>query len=298
VRVRDEDSDFSVTSNRPIVFHPWDDAQDMSENFPETPPSTDIFTEDLLKGETALVTGGGTGIGKELSLAFADHGADVAIASRSMEHLEPVAEEIESRGVQSCATTVDVREPDRVEEMVETVIDEVGDISILVNNAGANFLGPAESLSANGWRSVVGTILDGTAYCTFTVGEHMIDNDGGVILSMGATNAVRGAPYHAHSGAGKAGVHNLMQSVAAEWARFGIRANTIAPGVIETEGASKLMEGGIGERIVEEDLAADRLGTPADCVPLALFLASNAAAYVTGGYFTVDGGQLLAPTPM
>jgi NAD(P)-dependent dehydrogenase (short-subunit alcohol dehydrogenase family) len=265
---------------------------------PETPPSTDIFTEDLLDGETALVTGGGTGIGRAVSLGFADHGADVAIASRSMEHLEPVAEEIEERGVDACATTVDIREPDRVEEMVDTVVEELGDISILVNNAGANFLSPAENLSPNGWRSVVGTILDGTAYCTFAVGEHMIERGGGgAILSMGATNSVRGAPYHAHSGAGKAGVHNLMQSVAVEWAEHGIRANTIAPGVIETEGVSEVMQGDMMERIVEGDLAADRLGTPGDCVPLTLFLASDAAAYVTGGYFVIDGGQLLAPNP-
>lgn len=264
----------------------------------ETPPSTEIFTDDLLAGETALVTGGGTGIGKAISLAFADHGADVAIASRSMDHLEPVTEELESRGAMACATTVDVREPESVERMVETVLEELGDISILVNNAGANFLTPAESLSPNGWRSVVGTILDGTAYCTFAVGEHMIERGGGVILSMGATNSVRGAPYHAHSGAGKAGVHNLMQSVAAEWARHGIRANTIAPGVIRTEGVMEVMQGDIADQVVENDLAADRLGTPADCVPLTLFLASDAAAYVTGAYFTVDGGQLLAPTPL
>lgn len=264
---------------------------------PETPPSTDIFTEDLLAGETALVTGGGTGIGKAIALSFADHGADVAIASRSMEHLEPVVEKLRERGANATATTVDVRDPDRVEEMVETVLDELGDISILLNNAGANFLSPAERLSANGWRSVVGTILDGTAYCTFAVGEHMIDRGGGVILSMGATNSVRGAPYHAHSGAGKAGVHNLMQSVAAEWAHHGIRANTIAPGVIETEGVMEVMEGGMAEQVIDADLAADRLGTPADCVPITLFLASDAAAYVTGSYFAVDGGQLLAPTP-
>jgi len=269
----------------------------MSENFPETPQSTDLFADDLLAGETALITGGGTGIGKAVALAFADHGADVAIASRSMDHLDPVAEEIESCGVDACATTVDVREPDRVESMVETVVDELGSISILLNNAGANFLSPAEHLSANGWRSVVGTILDGTAYCTFEVGEHMIDNGGGVILSMGATNSVRGAPYHSHSGAGKAGVHNLMQSVASEWARYGIRANTIAPGVIRTEGVMDVMDEATAAQVVEEDLAADRLGTPADCVPITLFLASDAAAYVTGSYFTVDGGQLLAPMP-
>ncbi len=266
-------------------------------SFPETPPSTNIFADDLLAGETALITGGGTGIGEQIALAFADHGADVAIASRSMEHLESTAEDIEDRGVAACATTVDVREPDRVEEMVGTVLDELGDISILINNAGANFLSPAEHISPNGWHSVVGTILDGTANCTFAVGEYMIDNGGGVILSMGATNSVRGAPYHAHSGAGKAGVHNLMQSVAAEWAQYGIRANTIAPGVIETEGVMNVMDENTAKQVVEQDLAADRLGVPADCVPITVFLASDAAAYVTGSYFTVDGGQLLAPVP-
>lgn len=267
-------------------------------SLPETPPSTELFAPDLLAGETALVTGGGTGIGKELALAYADHGADVAIASRSMDHLEPVAEAIEDRGAAACATTVDVRDRDDVEAMVETVLEELGDVSILVNNAGANFLCPAEELSANGWRSVVGTILDGTANCTFVVGEHLIDRGGGAIVSMGATNSSRGAPYHAHSGAGKAGVHNLMQTVAAEWARHGVRANTVAPGVIRTEGVMDVMGEAVAEQVIDEDLAADRLGTPADCVPVTLFLSSQAAAYVTGAYYAVDGGQLLAPTPM
>ncbi|PSQ19105.1 deaminase [Halobacteriales archaeon QS_8_69_26] len=264
-----------------------------------TPPATDLFAEDLFEDTVALVTGGGTGIGRAVALGFADLGGDVAVASRDMDHLRPVAEAIEERGGAACATTVDVREPDAVDAMVATVVDELGGIDVLVNNAGANFLTGFDSMSTNGWRAVVGTILDGTAYCTRAVGQHMIDRgEGGAVVSMGATNSVRGAPYHAHSGAGKAGVHNLMQTVAAEWARHGIRANTVAPGVIETEGASELMEGGIRDRIVDEDLAADRLGVAEDCVPITLFLSSPAAAYVTGGYFTVDGGQLVAPSPV
>lgn len=169
----------------------------------KTPPADEVFTDDLFDGEVALVTGGGTGIGKAVALAFAECGADVAIASREMDHLAPVAEEIENRGAQACATTVDIREYDAVEAMTETVVKELGGIDILVNNAGANFLTPTESLTPNGWRAVVGTILDGTAYCTFAVGEHMMENGGGAIVAMGATNSVRGAPYHAHSGAGK-----------------------------------------------------------------------------------------------
>ncbi|MDZ7730825.1 MAG: SDR family NAD(P)-dependent oxidoreductase [Natrialbaceae archaeon] len=221
-------------------------------SFGATPPSTDIFAPDLLEGETALITGGGTGIGRAVAHGFADHGADVAIASRSMEHLEPVVEELEDRGATACATTVDVREPDDVEAMVDTVLDELGDISVLINNAGANFLTPAEDLSPNGWRAVVGTILDGTANCTFAVGDHMIDRGGGSIVAMGATNSVRGAPYHAHSGAGKAGVHNLMQTVATEWATHGIRANTVAPGVIRDRGS----HGGHGRGLRRPDRRA------------------------------------------
>jgi NAD(P)-dependent dehydrogenase (short-subunit alcohol dehydrogenase family) len=262
-----------------------------------TPPSTEVLADDLFDGDVALITGGGTGIGRELALAFADHGADVAIASRDMDHLAPVADAIEDRGARACATTVDVREYDAVEAMTETVLGELGGIDVLVNNAGANFLAPTEELSASGWRSVVGTILDGTAYCTFSVGEHMLEAGGGAIVSMGATNSVWGAPFHAHSGAGKAGVHNLMQTVASEWGSEGVRANTVAPGVIETEAIAEILPEETRERLIE-DLPAGRLGDPADCVPLTLFLTSPAAGYVTGGYFTVDGGQLLAPTPV
>ncbi len=268
----------------------------MSEEWPETPPASELFAEDLLAGETALVTGGGTGIGEEIALAYADLGADVAVASRDMDHLEPVAEAVEARGVDACATTVDVREPDAVEAMRDEVLAELGDVTVLVNNAGANFLTPLEDLSPNGWRAVVGTILDGTAYCTMSVGEHMIDNGGGSVIAMGATNSVHGAPYHAHSGAGKAGIHNLMQTVASEWGKYGVRANTIAPGVIETEGVAQAAGGALPDQLLEE-LAAPRFGTPRDCVSLAVFLASDAAAYVTGSYYAVDGGHLLAQSP-
>jgi NAD(P)-dependent dehydrogenase (short-subunit alcohol dehydrogenase family) len=129
-----------------------------------------------------------------------------------------------------------------------------------------------------------------------SVGEHMCENGRGSIIAMGATNSVDGAPFHAHSGAGKAGVHNLMQTVASEWARHGVRANTLAPGIIETEGVTEAAGGALPEQIKEE-IAADRFGTPADCVPLAVFLASPASAYVTGGYYTVDGGHNVARSP-
>lgn len=262
-----------------------------------TPASTELFADDLLEGETALITGGGTGIGKHIALAFADHGANVAIASRNMENLEPVAKQIEEKGPSACATTVDVRDREKVDEMRDTVLDELDEITILINNAGANFLSPSEELSENGWRSVVGTILDGTAYCSFSVGEHMIENDGGVIISNGATNSEMGAPFHSHSGAGKAGVHNLMKSLATEWADHGIRCNTVAPGMIETEGIEEVTGGGFPDELLDS-IVADRFGLPEDCVPTFVYLASDCTKYVTGGYFPVDGGHLLPSSPM
>lgn len=267
------------------------------KNLPETPPSIELFRQDLFEDQVVLVTGGGTGIGERLAIAYAEHGADVAVASRTLDHLEPVVAEIEDRGQRGFATTVDVRDRNRVEEMVADVTDEFETIDVLINNAGANFLSNAEKLSTNGWRSVVGTILDGTAYCTFEVGQHMIENGGGSIVAMGATNSKRGAPYHAHSGAGKAGVHNLMQSVAIEWAEHGIRANTIAPGIVDTEGLANAMGGEIPKDFLE-DIPANRFADPEDCVPITLFVTSPAANYVTGAYLPVDGGQLLAHTSL
>ena len=119
---------------------------------------------------------------------------------------------------------------------------------------------------------------------------------GGSIISMGATNSVDGAPFHGHSGAGKAGVHNLMQTVASEWAKHGVRANTIAPGIIETEGVSEAAGGALPPQLLDE-MAADRFGVAEDCVPLAVFLASRASAYVTGSYYAVDGGHLVRQSP-
>jgi len=114
---------------------------------------------------------------------------------------------------------------------------------------------------------------------------------------MGASNSVEGAPYHSHSGAGKAGVHNLMQTLASEWAEHGIRCNTVAPGVILTDAIDEILPEDYREQVTDY-IAADRLGEPDDCVPVVLFLASDAAAYATGSYYQVDGGQLVAPSPL
>lgn len=262
-----------------------------------TPSSKEIFRDDFLDDEKVVITGGGTGIGKRLALSYADHGADVAVVSRNMDHLRPVAQEIREKGQTGFATSVDVRDRSSVDSMRDKVINELGEITCLINNAGANFITSTEELTEDDWNTVVGTILDGTANCSISIGQHMIDTGGGTIISSGATNSERGAPFHAHSGAGKAGVHNLMKTLAAEWAQHNIRANTVAPGFIETEGATEIT-GGSFPKYLLKFIAADRFGQPEDCVPIFLFLTSDASSYITGGYFPVDGGQLLAPTEL
>jgi len=274
-----------------------DSPSDESEEFPITPPSSGIFEEDLLQGEKVLITGGGTGIGKAVAVNFANHGADVAVASRNMEHLRPVAERIREMDRESCAKTVDVRDRESVDQLRDEVLDEFGEITCLINNAAVNDITRTENISEDDWSSIVGTILDGTANCSISIGQHMIENGGGKIIASGATNSARGAPFQAHNGAGKAGVHNFMQTLAAEWAEYNIRANTVAPGIVETEGATEITGGSLPKYLLKF-IAADRFGTPQDCVPMYLFLASDASSYITGGYFPVDGGQLLAPTQL
>lgn len=264
-------------------------------NLPFTPASTQIFRDDLLEGETALITGGGTGIGKALALSFADHGADVAVASRNMDHLRPVANQIEKKGQNASAVTVDVSDRSSVDDLRDQVLNDLGEITCLINNAGVNNVTRTENISEEDWDKVIGTVLTGAANCSISVGQHMIENGGGTIITSGATNSQDGAPFQAHNGAGKAGVHNLMQSLAAEWAKHNIRANTVAPGIVETESATEITGGSLPEYMLKF-IAADRFGEPADCVPIYLFLASDASAYMTGGYFPVDGGQSLAPT--
>ncbi len=287
IRDREDESDETEndTSEKP----------EEEANLPKTPSSSQIYRGDLLEGETALITGGGTGIGKALALSFADHGADVAVVSRNMDHLQPVAQKIREKNQRSCTVTVDVSERNSVDSMRDEVLSDLGEITCLINNAGVNDITRTEDLTEDDWESVIGTVLTGAANCSISIGQHMIDNGGGTIITSGATNSLNGAPFQAHNGAGKAGVHNLMQSLAAEWAKHNIRANTVAPGIVETESATEITGGSLPKYMLKF-IAADRFGKPADCVPIYLFLASDASAYITGGYFPVDGGQSLAPT--
>lgn len=245
--------------------------------------------------QVVLVTGGGTGLGLELSRGFAALGATVVIASRSEEHHGAFLEQAAREGWKAEARVLDVRTEPDVRRVVEDLVEKHGRLDHLVNNAAGNFVCPAERLSANAWRAVLGIVLDGTFYCSKHVGRHMIKAGGGTMLNIVATYAWTGMPGLAHSASAKAGVLALSKSLAAEWAPHRIRVNAIAPGPFPSDGAKKNLwpEDGTEERI-RESIPWKRFATREEVAAQGLWLCSPAADYITGECVTIDGGLTLA----
>ena len=255
------------------------------------------FEPDLLQGRAALVTGGGTGICRGLSLALAAHGCDVAITSRKPDHLEPTRREIEALGVRALAAAGDVRDPAAVDAAVARTIDAFGRLDVLVNGAAGNFLCRAEDLSPNAFGAVVDIDLKGTFHTCRAALPHL-KKQGGVVLNVSATLHYLGTAAQLHVSAAKAGVDALTRVLAVEWGEYGIRVNGIAPGPISgTEGVRRLLVGPARER-AEAATPLGRLGTIDDVCDAALFLCSGAAAFVTGVTLVVDGGLWLASSGM
>jgi 2,4-dienoyl-CoA reductase [(3E)-enoyl-CoA-producing], peroxisomal len=251
-----------------------------------------VFSSDLLKGRVALITGGGTGICRGIALAFADHGCDVAITSRKIEHLEPTAEEIRAIGVRAVAQAADVRDPAAVEAAVSACVNELGRLDILVNGAAGNFICLAENLSPNGFGAVVDIDLKGTFNVSRAALAHL-KRRGGCVINISATLPYLGTVAQSHAAAAKAGVDSLTRVLACEWGPHGIRVNGIAPGPIEgTEGVRRLTSDTSRERALGQ-CPLGRLGTTGDIANAALYLCSDAASYVNGVTLVVDGGLWL-----
>jgi NAD(P)-dependent dehydrogenase (short-subunit alcohol dehydrogenase family) len=245
-----------------------------------------------LKGRVAIVTGGGTGIGRAIALELAELGADVVLASRDLQHLEPTAAEIRELGSRALAIPTDIRIPAQIEALAEQTVAELGKIDIHVNNAGGQYPGAAEDLSVEGWRRVIDLNLSGTFYCSQIMARQMMQTDGGVIVNVVANFGLRAAPGLAHSAAARAGVVNLTRTLALEWAKHGIRVNAVAPGVVMTEGAlSEMLISPEAIENIERAIPLKRLGTPEDIAHVVTFLVSDAAAYITGETIAVDGGN-------
>jgi peroxisomal 2,4-dienoyl-CoA reductase len=250
------------------------------------------FAPDVLKGRAALVTGGGTGICRGIALAFARAGCDVAIASRRIEHLEPTAVEIERTGVRAVAVAGDVRDPAAVDTIVARTAGAFGRLDILVNGAAGNFVCLAERLSPNGFGTVVDIDLKGTFNVSRAAYPHLKAR-GGVVLNISATLQLLGTAGQAHAAAAKAGVDALTRTLAVEWGPSRIRVNGLAPGPVgDTEGVRRLTTPE-SQRLVREQCPLGRMATIDEVADAALFLCSDASAFVTGVTLVIDGGLWL-----
>lgn len=255
-----------------------------------------MFSDDLLRDKTILITGGGSGLGLSMAKRFAALGARVAITGRSAERLEGAAGEIDANGDRVFTHAADVRDFGQVEKLVRAVGERFGGIDVLVNNAAGNFLAPTEDLSPNGFNAIVQTVLYGTFHATLAVGRAMIERGrGGSILNIATTYAWTGSAFVIPSAAGKAGVLAMTRSLAVEWAAYGIRCNAIAPGPFPTEGAwSALMPTPEVEREAKARIPMGRFGEHEELANLAAFLVSDGAPFINGECVTIDGGGWIA----
>ncbi|CAN5758837.1 SDR family oxidoreductase [soil metagenome] len=255
--------------------------------------SKKIFSDGILDERVAFVTGGGTGITGGVARALAAAGARVVLVSRKMEHLKSAAENINQSGGKAFAVAADVRNPEDVDKAIAETLQQFGKVDIVVNGAAGNFLCAAEELSPNGFGTVVDIDLKGTFnVCRAAFAE--LKKNRGQILNISATLHYLGTPMQLHVSAAKAGVDALTRNLAVEWGRYGIRVNAIAPSPIgDTEGMKRLVPEPIKEKL-RQRIPLGRFGEIADIEKAAVFLCSDAAAYINGTVLVVDGGHWLA----
>ena len=251
-----------------------------------------MLPEGTLVERVVLVTGGGSGLGRAMALELGRLGARVAVLGRRR---EPLEETVKLLGG-GCAVSADVREPEAVAAAFDAAEAELGPITTLVNNAAGNFHVQAEDLSPNGWRAVVGIVLDGTFHCSRELGQRVIARGGDIaqIVNIVASYAWTGGPGTVHSAAAKAGVVNLTRTLAVEWAPHGIRVNAISPGPVDTAETRERLwpTEEIREHLLRR-VPLGRFGSPEEIAHACAYLVSDFAGYVTGDVLTVDGGAWL-----
>jgi NAD(P)-dependent dehydrogenase (short-subunit alcohol dehydrogenase family) len=256
-----------------------------------------MLRDNALKGKTIIITGGGTGLGKSMGLYFLALGANLVITSRKMDVLEQSAREMaEKTGGQVLPVACDVRKPLEVEAMLKATLEKFGAVHALLNNAAGNFISPTERLSPKAFDVIVDIVLKGSYNCTLTLGKHWIENEQpGTILNIVTTYAWTGSGYVVPSATAKAGVLAMTRSLAAEWAKYGIRSNAIAPGPFPTEGAwSRLFPEALAKKLDPLNrIPVKRYGEHQELANLAAYLISNYSAYINGEVVTIDGGEWL-----
>lgn len=253
-------------------------------------PYRSPLRSDANAGLVALITGGGTGLGRAIAREYASTGARVAIAGRRVEPIEAVGTELEAAGAEVLALSgTDVREPDQVSSLVDGVLRRFGRIDVLVNNAGGQFVSPPEAISAKGWRAVHRLNVDAVWDLTRTVAERsMIPGGGGLVVFIGFSPR-RGIPLMVHASAARAALENLAGGLAIEWSRHRIRAVCVSTGAIDTEAFRSY-----GQAFVDEAMRTAPLGriaSPEEVASVIAFLSTAGGSYITGTTVVVDGGN-------
>ncbi|GAB3545126.1 SDR family oxidoreductase [Spirosoma fluminis] len=258
-----------------------------------------MLRDDAFTGKTIIVTGGGTGLGKSITRYLLQLGANVTICSRRLAVLEQTAEELmqeTGRSGQVLPVQCDVRNPMEIEAVISQTIEKFGKVDGLLNNSAGNFISPTERLSYKAFDTIVDIVLRGTYYFTLAVGKYWIENKiPGVVLNISTTYATTGSGYVVPSAVAKGGALIMTKSLAAEWGKYGIRLNAIAPGPFPTKGA--------WDRLFPEPLASmmdptsriplKRVGEHGELANLAAYLLSDYSGYITGESITIDGGEVL-----
>ena len=255
-----------------------------------------MFNEGLFANKRILITGGGTGLGKEIAAKYLELGAEVWIAGRRGGVLEQTAGELMGAHGGTVRThPVDIRDAQAVDAMVQRIWDEAGPLSGLVNNAAGNFISPTKDLTPNGFNAIANIVFHGTFYVTHAVGRRWIaGGHKGSVISILVTWVWTGSPYVVPSAMSKAALHVMTKSLAVEWGRHGIRLNAIAPGPFPTEGASKRLRPDSGFEDATQTIPMRRIGQMPELQNLAAFLMADGCDYLTGETIAIDGGGYLA----
>jgi len=265
-----------------------------------------MFKDGSLQGKRILVTGGGTGLGREMAATYASLGADLYLCGRRKEVVEATAAEIASlHGVKVRAFELDIRNPDAVEAVVEAIWQDGGALDGLLNNAAGNFISRTEDLSHRGFDAIANTVMHGTFYVTHSVGKRWVAEARAAaergqqapvrsVVSILVTWVFNGGPFVVPSAMAKSAIANMTKSLAAEWGRYGIRLNGIAPGEFPTEGMNARLSPGKKTSGREEQNPMQRVGRMSELTNLATFLMADGVDWLTGQVITIDGGNSLA----
>jgi NAD(P)-dependent dehydrogenase (short-subunit alcohol dehydrogenase family) len=255
-----------------------------------------MFKDGLLKGKRILITGGGTGLGKEIAARYLELGAELWLCGRRGGVLDETAKALSAQYGGTVRThAVDIRDAQAVDAMVQRIWDEAGPLTGLVNNAAGNFISPTKDLTPNGFNAIANTVFHGSFYVTHAVGRRWIaGGHKGSVISILVTWVHTGSPYVVPSAMSKAGLHIMTKSLAVEWGRYGIRLNAIAPGTFPTEGAAKRLrpDGGVEDTSASNPM--HRVGQMPELQNLATFLMADGCEWLSGETIAVDGAGYLA----